>query len=320
MLSKIETLNLSNDPIILFDDCESEMAFLMGTAESVSGDNVNFMTRFGRGLVYICITQDQARVLNLSLMGESDLSHKKTFTISVDHKTTTTGISADERANTIKAFIQPHVKPEDFRRPGHIFPLISKERKLLDRVGIAEAAVLLSELKSKYPAAYACEILNEDGEVANRNEVDQLSRRLGLQILNLSELVNYQFESTQWLQIVDSRHIDRTNNIWVFTVNNELDKQEFKLFVRGGKNISNNVMFYQECQSGDLLGSDQCECNKHFKDYYKQLINKNIDAIVFESEHHSTANTTTKELISKQIKKILKEISQSNRLNKIANF
>jgi 3,4-dihydroxy-2-butanone 4-phosphate synthase len=322
-LSNLESLTIGKLPVILFDDVDTEVGYLMGNAEDVSGESVNFMIHFGRGLVYVCITEDRAKELDLPLMGLENSFYNKNFTVSVDFKTNTTGISAQERANTISAFVQPDVNPEDFIRPGHIFPLISKSKRLIERIGIAEAAVLLSEIKSNYPVAYVCEILNENGKVANRKEALDLSKNKGLPFLNFSELVNFQYESIQWLQIVDKRSLDRSKQIFVYTVYNELFNQEFKIYVRQGRNVTNNIIYYKECEMGDLiglLGNNQCQCKTHFKDYYKQLFNNEIDAIILSNEQMKLTSPMKQELIFKQIKQLVKEIYKTNDLNKISNF
>lgn len=316
METKLESLNIGGDLIILFDDIDSQVSYIMGLAESVSGKNVNFMTYFAKGLIYVCITKEQAKKLNLQIVEQEEQSYSsKSFTVSVDYKTNTTGISAFERSDTIKAFTQMETKPVDFKRPGHIFPLISKEMKMLERIGIAEVSVFIAEKKTEIPVAYVSEILNDKGEIANKNEVARLSQSYGLPIINFSEVAKYQYERTKWLNILDRKCLEDLDNILVYNIRNNYTNQQFKIFVRLGKNENINTIYYRECQF-ELLNSGHCTCKWHFKDYYTLLKNKDIDVIVFEHEHiqHSTSEDLMMEdIITTQINELIEEIFQMHR-------
>lgn len=316
MEMKLDTLTAGEDPIILYDDVDTHVSYIMGSAKSVSGEKVNFMTHAARGLTYVCITKEHAKRLNLHIVEPQEHSNSsKSFSVSVDYKTNTTGISAFERSDTIKAFTRSKTRPEDFKRPGHMFPLISKENKMLDRIGIAEVAVFIAELTTEIPVAYVSEILNDQGDVANKDEVAQLSKSYGLSILNFSEVAKYQYEKTPWLKILDKKYIDDSENIQVYNVTNNYNKQPFKMFVRSGESSNINTIFYRECQY-DLLNSDNCACKWHFKDYYTLLKNKEIDVIVFEHEHtlHSNYEDILMEgIITTQIKALIEEIFQKHR-------
>ncbi|HZH61816.1 MAG TPA: 3,4-dihydroxy-2-butanone-4-phosphate synthase [Metabacillus sp.] len=316
METKLESLNSGDGLIILFDDVNSKIGYIMGLAEHVSGENVNFMTRVAKGLTYVCITKKQAKKLNLHIIEQDDgFNSSKSFTESVDYKTNTTGISAFERSDTIKAFTQLEAKPYDFKRPGHLFPLVSKEMKMLERIGIAEVAVFIAEQLTKIPVAYVSEFLNDNGEIANKNEVVRLSQRYGIPILNFSEVAKLQYERTQWLTILDSKYIDNSENILVYNVSNNYNKKIFKLFVRLGGSANINTIFYRECQF-DLLNSDECSCKWHMKDYYSLLKNKEIDVIVFEHEHihpFSFNDGMMDGIITAQIKELIEEIFQKHK-------
>jgi 3,4-dihydroxy 2-butanone 4-phosphate synthase / GTP cyclohydrolase II len=312
MLNKLNALHSGEQLIILFDDLNSQIGYLMGMAEYVSGESVNYMTHFGKGLVYVCIPADKAKQLNLPLIGDGTEEYKD-FTVSVDFKTNTTGISAFERSDTIKAFIQEDTIPDDFIRPGHTFPLVSKERNLLDRNGIAEVAVFISGKKSKYPVSYVCEILNADGEVANYHEVIQLGKLQQLPVISFSEIIHYYFENTPWLHVSDRQYLDDSKRIAAFTVNNKLANENLKIFIRQDGECKNNIIFYSECPFGDLLDSNTCGCHKHFKDYYIQLLNEDIDAIVLENNQPSYKDIRIKDFIDKQITRFIEEDLKSNK-------
>lgn len=309
-MNLLNSLNFKREPLILFDDMNSnQIGYFMGTAKNVSEESVNFMATNGKGLVYLCIPEQIAKKMKLPFIGEKDPAHKKSFTVSVDYKTTTTGISAGERADTIRALIDPNTNPDDFKRPGHVFPIVSKERKLVDRVGISEAAVLVSELIFDSPIAYVCEILNEQGGVANRKEIEALTDKYGLSLITFSEILHYQYETTNWLQLIKQSEIDYVNKVMAYTIEDTLFNRMFKIFIKYEETSSDSVMFYNECQMGDLLKLNQCECKNHFNDYYQQLVQNKIGALVFLQEGFSEWDSYSgNQVVLKQIEKLIDEL------------
>ncbi|WP_227938334.1 3,4-dihydroxy-2-butanone-4-phosphate synthase [Alkalihalobacillus deserti] len=173
--------------IIIIDDVDTQTSYLMGLAEKVTAQNVNFMAKIGKGLVYVCIDGERASYLNLPLM--SSQNNGKKFTVSIDYKTTTTGISAFERADTIKAMTDLKTKPDDFKRPGHVFPLIFFKNGILDHIGIAEAtAEITRKAECSSDISYLCEILNKDGEVATQFETMEISEEYNIPCVSISDL------------------------------------------------------------------------------------------------------------------------------------
>jgi 3,4-dihydroxy-2-butanone 4-phosphate synthase len=173
--------------VIVYDDVNTNVGTFVGIADKVTPDAVNQMTKIGKGLVYVCITEEKASQLKLPLM--VSVNSSKPLTVSVDYKDTTTGISSFERSDTIQAFTYANTQPGDFRRPGHVFPLLSKDKGLLQRVGIAEAAIDLSRMASAAPIAYICEILNETGDIATKEEIIQIAKDYDLTILKMSDMI-----------------------------------------------------------------------------------------------------------------------------------
>jgi 3,4-dihydroxy-2-butanone 4-phosphate synthase len=185
----------NGDLIIILDDIETHTSYLMGLADKVTATNVNLMTKIGKGLVYVCINSDRARDLKLPLM--TSKNNEKKFTVSIDYKTTTTGISAFERADTIKAICDLGVKPEDFKKPGHIFPLVYSENGLLDHIGIAEATVeIVRKAGCSSANSYLCEILNLDGDVATQLEMTEISREYNIPFVKMSDLFKMKREDS----------------------------------------------------------------------------------------------------------------------------
>jgi 3,4-dihydroxy-2-butanone 4-phosphate synthase len=173
--------------VIVYDDVVTNIGSFVGIADKVTPQTVNQMIKIGKGLIYVCITEERASQLKLPLMVGANSS--KSLTVSVDYKETTTGISAFERSDTIKAFTDDLVQPGDFRRPGHVFPLLGKDKGLLQRVGIAEAAIALSRMAAATPIAYICEILNDTGDIATKEEIIQIAKAYDLNIVLMSDLI-----------------------------------------------------------------------------------------------------------------------------------
>ena len=178
---------------IVLDDMQRENeADLVLAAEKVTPQKINFMINNARGLVCVPMLSKRLDELNLPLMTKINTEFTKcAFTISVDSKNGTTGISAFDRAKTIKALIDKKTKPEDLARPGHIFPLRCDENGLSKRAGHTEAAIELTKLAKLYPAAVICEIIGENGRMAKMTELKKMAEKFGLRIIRIRELVNY---------------------------------------------------------------------------------------------------------------------------------
>ncbi|MBP1933286.1 3,4-dihydroxy-2-butanone-4-phosphate synthase [Ammoniphilus resinae] len=275
-----------NNLLIIFDDVHSQVGYAMGFGQDVKTEHVNFMIKNCRGLVYVCISKERALQLKLPLMVVEGRSNPpvKNFAISVDYKNSTTGISAIERVETIKAFTNPNTKSNDFKKPGHIFPLISQENDLQEYHGITEAAVFLSRLITNDPTSYFCEILNASGDVADLEEIQKFAKDHGMKLLKVSGILENMYRDPKWLEIVD-RSVIRVSNqgVEVFEVLNHLYQTHHAIYLKMGSTSTKGVIFYDECQLGDLLGLKMnCKCNKHFIDFMKELVNGRLDCIVYQ--------------------------------------
>jgi len=173
------------------EDRENEGDLLMA-AEKVTPEAINFMARFGRGLICMPVIEDRLRELNINHMVEVNTDTLQTaFTVSIDAIETTTGISAFERAATIKKVLDPNAIDKDFKRPGHVFPLIAKKDGVLKRAGHTEAAVDLATISGLHPSGVICEIMNEDGTMARVPQLMDLSKELDLKIITIADLIAY---------------------------------------------------------------------------------------------------------------------------------
>ncbi|WP_174727565.1 3,4-dihydroxy-2-butanone-4-phosphate synthase [Mesobacillus harenae] len=182
--------------IVVVDDVEHKGSALVGTAEKVSSYNVNRMTKLGKGLVCACITQQKAKELSLSFMVNKECQYQSRipFTVSVDFCSSTTGISSLERSDTIYAFVDKGVVTKDFVRPGHIFPIVCKDRRLLENISLTDAAIELVEAGSSEPVAYMCQILNTHGNLANAEESVEISKINNLNLIYISDLLKVKEE------------------------------------------------------------------------------------------------------------------------------
>lgn len=188
----LEDLKKGKAVIVIDDEDRENEGDFIALAEYATPDIINLMATEGRGLICVPITEQLAHKLKVGLMTDNNTDEYGTaFTISVDHKDTTTGISAFERSHTILSLIKEDAKPSDFKRPGHIFPLIAKDGGVLERTGHTEAAVDLAKLAGSAPAGVICEIMNADGTMARVPDLLKVADRLNLGILTIKDLVVY---------------------------------------------------------------------------------------------------------------------------------
>lgn len=188
--------------VIVCDDenRENEGDFL-ALAEKATPEVINLMATHGRGLICVPIEEDLARKLDLSPMVSNNTDPNGTaFTVSIDHKFSTTGISAFERSATVMSLVDPDSKATDFLRPGHMFPLIAKEGGVLRRTGHTEAAVDLAKLCGAKPAGVICEIMNEDGTMARVPELQKIAEKMNLKMITIKDLVEYRVKKEQSVQ------------------------------------------------------------------------------------------------------------------------
>jgi 3,4-dihydroxy 2-butanone 4-phosphate synthase/GTP cyclohydrolase II len=246
------------------EDRENEGDFVMA-AEMITPEAVNLMARYGRGLICTPITRERAYDLNLERMVETNTESQETaFTVSVDLRDgTTTGISATDRANTIRGLIQTARKPDDFRRPGHIFPLIAAEGGVLRRAGHTEAAVDLAKLAGHYPAGVICEIMNEDGSMARLPDLIKVAKHFKMKLITIKDLIAYRMQNESLVR--------EMINIELPTVYGNFRLHAFEEKLTGGNHLALVKGTWEEnepvlvrvhslCVTGDIFGSKRCDC------------------------------------------------------------
>ncbi|MBN6188517.1 bifunctional 3,4-dihydroxy-2-butanone-4-phosphate synthase/GTP cyclohydrolase II [Aneurinibacillus sp. BA2021] len=252
-------------PIIVVDDedRENEGDFI-ALAEQADAAVINFMVTHGRGLVCVPITEERAAELQLAPMVDHNTdAHGTAFTVSVDEVETTTGISAFERAQTVRALLDSASGPESFRRPGHIFPLIARKGGVLRRAGHTEAAVDLARLCGSYPAGVICEIMNEDGTMARVPDLARIAEKHDLKMITIEELIRYR---TRYDKLV-KREVEvqlptEYGHFRMIAYTNDTDGKEHVALVKGelDPDTPTLVRVHSECLTGDVFGSLRCDC------------------------------------------------------------
>ncbi|MEW6663359.1 MAG: 3,4-dihydroxy-2-butanone-4-phosphate synthase [Bacillota bacterium] len=272
--------------IVVVDDKERENegdAFI--AAEKVSPEAINFMATHCRGLICLALTEQRAEELDLPLMVPRNTdSHGTAFTISVDHKDTTTGISAYERAKTIQAILDPVTRPKDLRRPGHVFPLRAKEGGVLQRAGHTEAAVDLCRLAGLYPAGVICEIMKEDGTMARVPELMSFCRLHGLKIITIADLIQYRKRTEKLIQRVESANLPTTyGDFTVMAYRSTLDGKGHLALVKGDLSTAEAplVRVHSECLAGDVFGSLRCDCGEKLIQALKIIGKENAGVLLY---------------------------------------
>jgi 3,4-dihydroxy 2-butanone 4-phosphate synthase/GTP cyclohydrolase II len=275
--------------VIVADDEDRENeGDLVGAAEKVSPDMVNFMATHGRGLICLTLTPERCQALGLPQMTESNSESRETaFTVSVDAAArfgVTTGISAADRAATVRVAIDPAAQPSDLRRPGHVFPLRSRPGGVLQRVGQTEASVDLARLAGLYPAGVICEILNADGTMARRPELSRFADRHGLTFITVAELVAYRLAHERLVHPVASARLPTPyGEFCIVGYRNDVDDAEHVALtfgeVRGHSDVL--VRMHSKCLTGDVFGSGRCDCGWQLQSAMQAIAAEGRGVIVY---------------------------------------
>lgn len=245
------------------EDRENEGDFV-ALADKATPEVINFMIKEGRGLVCVPITEERAAELDLPPMVARNTDyHGTAFTVSVDHIETSTGISAHERARTVKALIDPDTKPQDFRRPGHMFPLIGKKGGVLRRTGHTEAALDLARMCGSYPAAVICEVIKEDGTMARVPDLAEIAAKHELKMITIKDLIHYRNEKEKLVKReVEIKLPTDFGQFAAIAYSNEVNNQEHVALVKGTIDPEQPVLvrMHSECLTGDVFHSHRCDC------------------------------------------------------------
>ncbi len=246
------------------EDRENEGDFIIAS-DKITPEAINFMAKYGRGLICVAITAERAKELELQPMVQKNTArHSTAFTESVDAVTgTTTGISAGDRAKTIEVMMNPVARPEDLARPGHIFPLIAKKGGVLKRAGHTEASVDLARLCGLNPSGVLCEIMNEDGTMARLPQLQKLAKQMDIPIVTIADLIAYRNRYEKLVhRIATVDFPSRYGHFKLMYYSCDLDEKDYLAIVKGefDENSPALVRMHSECKTGDVLGSMRCDC------------------------------------------------------------
>ncbi len=252
--------------IVVDDEDRENEGDLLTAARNATPEVVNFMARHGRGLICTPLTEERCEQLGLDLMVRDNTAlHETPFTVSVDVKGrgTTTGISAQDRATTIQALIDPATTPADLARPGHIFPLKARNGGVLRRTGHTEAAVDMARLAGMEPAGVIVEILNEDGSMARLPELRRMADEFGLKLVSIADLVSYRMRTESLVERLVSVHLPTAHGDFDLVAFRQTNTGEEHLaLVKGSWGPEEPVLVrvHSSCVTGDIFGSCRCDC------------------------------------------------------------
>jgi 3,4-dihydroxy 2-butanone 4-phosphate synthase/GTP cyclohydrolase II len=262
----VEDIRLGKVVIVVDDEDREDEGDFIVAAEKCTAETINFMAKYGRGIICASVTTIRAEELGLGLMVESNTSlHETPFTVSVDYiHGTTTGVSVYDRSATINALINPATKPSDLARPGHIFPLRAIEGGVLRRAGHTEAVIDLCLLSGLYPAGVLCEILNDDGTMARVPDLINIAEKYQLKIITIKDLIEYRLSNETLVHRVGTAHLTNLYGDFQLVVyRSETDKKEHVAIIKGEISPDKPILVrvHSECLTGDVLGSLRCDCN-----------------------------------------------------------
>lgn len=269
----IEALRNGESIIVVDDEDRENEGDLVAVTEWMDDNTINFMAKEGRGLICAPIDKSIAERLKLQSMEQNNTDIYGThFTVSIDHYKTTTGISAHERTQTARALIDENTNPEDFHRPGHLFPLIAKENGVLTRNGHTEAAVDLARLTGAQPAGVICEIMNDDGTMAKGEDLQSFKERHHLKMITIKSLVAFRKAVELNVNLkakvkmpTDFGHFD----MYGFTT--DYSDEEIVAIVKGDLKSNPNIRMHSACLTGDIFHSQRCDCGAQLEASMKYI-------------------------------------------------
>jgi 3,4-dihydroxy 2-butanone 4-phosphate synthase/GTP cyclohydrolase II len=273
--------------IILVDDEDRENeGDLCMAAEKVTPEAINFMAKYGRGLICLSLTPERVEELKLPMMTDENSSPYGTaFTISIEAKRgVTTGISAYDRAKTILTAIDPKTKPEDLARPGHVFPLKAKPGGVLQRVGHTEGSVDLARLAGLYPAGVICEIMNDDGTMARVPELMEFARKHNLKIVTIKDIIKFRMRTERLVKRIATTKLPTDyGEFTAIAFSNFVDSNVHLALVKGEISPEKPVLVrvHSECLTGDVFGSKRCDCGEQLHKAMEMIDKEGTGVILY---------------------------------------
>ncbi|BDG06928.1 bifunctional 3,4-dihydroxy-2-butanone-4-phosphate synthase/GTP cyclohydrolase II [Anaeromyxobacter paludicola] len=265
--------------VILTDDEDRENeGDLCIAADKVTPEAINFMAKHGRGLICLALSEEKVRELKLPLMVEEQANSSNfgtAFTVSIEAaEGVTTGISAKDRAHTILTAVKPEARPEDLSRPGHVFPLRARPGGVLVRAGQTEGSVDLARLAGLSPAGVICEVMNDDGTMARRPDLEKLAREFDLPLISVADLIAYRMRKDSLVRRAAEASVPTVyGEFTAVAYENDVDKSQHVAFVKGGWKPGEPVLVrvHSKCLTGDVFGSERCDCGPQLHAAMRQI-------------------------------------------------
>lgn len=282
----LEEIKAGRMVIVVDDENRENEGDLLMAAQLVTPETINFMARYGRGLICVPLIGEKLDALEIPIMVQRGGDHMGTaFTVSVDaRERTTTGISAYERAQTVQTLIDPASKPGDLVRPGHIFPLRAKPGGVLRRPGHTEAAVDLARMAGLYPAGVICEIMNEDGTMARVPQLLEFAQEHGLKIITIADLIHYRMETESLIEALPAIRMPTKYGFFTaYPFEDRLSGQTHVALVVGKVDDGEPVLcrVHSECLTGDVFHSLRCDCGEQLDAAMKQIANEGRGVLLY---------------------------------------
>jgi len=281
----IEDLKQGKVVIVVDDEDRENEGDLVALAQYATTETINFMIKEGRGLVCAPITEERALELDLPPMVNHNTDyHGTAFTVSVDHHSTTTGISAHERAVTVQALISDDAQPQHFRRPGHVFPLIAKKGGVLRRAGHTEAAIDLAIIAGAKPAGVICEIIKEDGSMARMDDLMEFREKHNLKLITIKDLIAYRSCKEKLVtREVSCKLPTDFGEFRIVAYTNLVDGKEHVAIVKGEIDPNKPVLLrvHSECLTGDVFHSHRCDCGPQLEAALKRIEEEGSGVVLY---------------------------------------
>ena len=279
----IEAIKSGQMVIVVDDEGRENEGDLVMAAEKITPEAVNFIVTHARGLLCVALTPERAMELDISLMVPKGNEHMGTaFAVTVDHKNVTTGISAPERASTIKALADQTTTSEDFLKPGHISPLIAKHGGVLVRAGHTEASTDLARLAGLEPVGVICEIMNDDGTMARRSDLEIIATKYGFKMVSVADLISYRYNQDKLVQREAETILPNKYGIFKMIGYSDCNGKESVALIYG--DIENKVPLvrvHSECLTGDAFGSYRCDCGEQLAKAMEMIVQEGAGVILY---------------------------------------
>jgi 3,4-dihydroxy 2-butanone 4-phosphate synthase/GTP cyclohydrolase II len=272
--------------IIVDDEDRENEGDLCIAAEKITPDAINFMARFGRGLICLALTEERCKELDLPLMVENNTSPYGTaFTVSIEARgRVTTGISARDRSETVRVAIDPKTKPADLARPGHVFPLRAKKGGVLKRAGQTEASVDLAQIAGVQPAAVICEIMNEDGTMARLGDLRAFAIAHGLKIITVADIIKYRMQNERHVHCLASPVLPTEyGEFRVHAYKSDITGEEHVALVMGEIHEDDEVLVrvHSSCLTGDVFHSSRCDCGDQLERAFERVAKEGKGVVLY---------------------------------------